>query len=353
MALGYCYRQGLIHRDVKPANLLVTLDGDRIDDIKVTDFGSVFNLGSDHTQIYRVGSLAYMSPEQLDGNTLDCRADMYSLAAVLYHLVAGRPPFDAMQQQALMHQIYHATPPPLAGLREGVPPALQSLIESCLAQGPRASARPTGTTSPTRCPRSAPTAWCGAGRCRRCWTPSASRCCARWSSSPTSATSNCGRWCTARSGSATPTAQALYRKGEAGNTFHIVTQGQVEVYRDGRQVASWAPAPRWARWPTWRPAPSCACTPWTSWSRSRPPRCRSRPHAWSSSRWPRATSSTRPSSACWCAGCTPRTRRGAPAADPVMPALGTAAVGRDTTVSRYDPAAEALLQSAPAMRAIP
>jgi len=47
------------------------------------------------TQIYRVGSLAYMSPEQLDGGVLDCRADMYSLGGVLYHLIAGRPPFDA------------------------------------------------------------------------------------------------------------------------------------------------------------------------------------------------------------------------------------------------------------------
>ncbi|MBE0547337.1 MAG: serine/threonine protein kinase, partial [Rubrivivax sp.] len=81
MALGYCYRQGLIHRDVKPANLLVTLDGDRIDDVKVTDFGSVFNRLADQTQIYRVGSLAYMSPEQLDGDALDGRADIYSLAA--------------------------------------------------------------------------------------------------------------------------------------------------------------------------------------------------------------------------------------------------------------------------------
>jgi serine/threonine protein kinase len=82
MALGYVYRQGLIHRDVKPANLLVMLNNGAITDVKISDFGSVLNLGSDVTQIYRVGSLAYMSPEQLDGGTLDCRADMYSLGAV-------------------------------------------------------------------------------------------------------------------------------------------------------------------------------------------------------------------------------------------------------------------------------
>jgi serine/threonine protein kinase len=94
MALGYVYRLGLIHRDVKPANLLAVMEGDQVIDVKVTDFGSVLQLDADRTQVHRVGSLAYMSPEQVDGSALDCRADIYSLAAVLYHLVCGRPPFE-------------------------------------------------------------------------------------------------------------------------------------------------------------------------------------------------------------------------------------------------------------------
>ena len=83
MALGYVYRQGLIHRDVKPANLLVTLANGSITDVKVSDFGSVLNLASDVTQVYRVGSLAYMSPEQLDGAALDCRADIFARRGAL------------------------------------------------------------------------------------------------------------------------------------------------------------------------------------------------------------------------------------------------------------------------------
>ena len=64
-----------------------------VTDVKITDFGSVLNLQADATQVHQVGSLAYMSPEQLEGEVLDSRADIYSLGAVLYHLIAGRPPF--------------------------------------------------------------------------------------------------------------------------------------------------------------------------------------------------------------------------------------------------------------------
>jgi serine/threonine protein kinase len=136
MALGYVYRQGLIHRDVKPANLLAVMDRDQVADVKISDFGSVFQLDAERTQIHRVGSLAYMSPEQLDGSTLDCGADIYSLGAVLYHLVAGRPPFAGPSQPALMHQVFNEAPAPLTSLRNGVPASLDALIRSALAKQP-------------------------------------------------------------------------------------------------------------------------------------------------------------------------------------------------------------------------
>ena len=236
MALGYCYRQGLIHRDVKPANLLVELDGEQVTQVKVTDFGSVFNQTAEHTQIYRVGSLAYMSPEQLDGDVLDARADIYSLAGVLYHLVAGRPPFDAQQQQAIMHQIYHGQAPSLATLREGVPEALQALIERCLAKDREQR----------------PASWEDFAQALSAL--SADKALAR---GPLQEVLDSERFTLLRSldffagfgdvelwevvrrakWQRHTYGQALFRKGDEGNTFHIVTQGQVEVYREGKLVA--------------------------------------------------------------------------------------------------------------------
>ena len=236
MALDYCYRQGLIHRDVKPANLLVTMNGDQVADIKVTDFGSVFNLGAEHTQIYRVGSLAYMSPEQLDGNDLDCRADIYSLAAVLYHLVAGRPPFDAVQQQAIMNQIYHGTAPPLSSLREGVPPGLQALIEQSLAK--ERELRPANWQEFAQALSAL-----GADKVLAQGSVQEVRDSERFTLLRSldffDGFGDVELWEVVRRAlwQRHTYGQALFRKGEEGNAFHIVTQGQVEIYRDGKPVA--------------------------------------------------------------------------------------------------------------------
>lgn len=236
MALGYCYRQGLVHRDVKPANILALKEGGEIVDVKITDFGSAFNHAAEHTQVYRVGSLAYMSPEQLDGDTLDCRADIYSLSAVLYHLIAGRPPFDAVTQPAIMQQIYHETPPPLATLREGVPPALQALIESGLAKS--REARPTdwdrfaqalaALIRDGHVPRAAPQEVLDAERfslLRALEFFAGFDDVALWE------VVHRGQWQRHAFG------HALYRRGEEGDDFHVIAEGEVTVYREGAQVA--------------------------------------------------------------------------------------------------------------------
>ncbi len=137
MALSYCFRQGLIHRDVKPANILAVIDeqGQAID-IKLSDFGSALHLNADSTQVHRVGSLAYMPPEQVEGHDVDARSDQYALGAVLYHLIAGRAPFEAPSQMALMHQIYTQAPKALTELRDGVGEELDGIIGRALAKRP-------------------------------------------------------------------------------------------------------------------------------------------------------------------------------------------------------------------------
>ena len=236
MALGYVYRQGLIHRDVKPANLLAVLNNGAITDVKISDFGSVLNLASDVTQVYRVGSLAYMSPEQLDGGTLDCRADMYSLGAVLYHLIAGRPPFDAQVQSAMMHQIYHAQPGSLAQLREGVSPGLDAMVQRALAKDPTqryahweefAQALSSLITN-QQVPRGQLQGVLDSERfnlLRSLDFFSSFGDVELWE------VVHRAKWQRFHFG------HALYRKGEEGNSFHILAQGEVEVFRDGRKVA--------------------------------------------------------------------------------------------------------------------
>ncbi len=236
MALGYVYRQGLIHRDVKPANILAVVDKEQVIDVKVTDFGSVLNLTSDRTQIFRVGSLAYMSPEQLDGSTLDCRADIYSLAAVIYHLVAGRPPFDATSQTALMNQIYTATPASLQTMREGVPPALDELIQKALAKDP--AQRQSGwdefaqglssLVANREVPRGRLQGVLDSERFNLLRTLdffSGFGDVELWE------VVHRAKWQRFKFG------HALFKKGQEGNTFHIIAQGEVEVFRDGNKVA--------------------------------------------------------------------------------------------------------------------
>lgn len=236
MALGYVFRQGLIHRDVKPANILAVSDGERIRDVKITDFGSVFALESDRTQVYRVGSLAYMSPEQLNGDALDCRADMYSLSAVLYHLIAGRPPFDATQQAAIMQQIYNAEPPPLQALRDGVSDALQALIHRGLSKDRElryadwdafAQALSALVTN-SEVPRGPDQGVLDSERFNLLRSLDFFQ---GFGDVELWEVVHRARWQRLAFG------HALYTKGETGNSFHIIAQGQVEVYRDGQRVA--------------------------------------------------------------------------------------------------------------------
>jgi serine/threonine protein kinase len=136
MALGYVFRQGLIHRDIKPANILAVTSAGQITDVKLTDFGSVLHLQADTTQVHRVGSLAYMSPEQIDGAPLSCQSDMYALAAVLYHLITGHAPVEAQSQGEMIQQVLHGPVVAPSERRQGVSIAVDEVILRALNKAP-------------------------------------------------------------------------------------------------------------------------------------------------------------------------------------------------------------------------
>jgi len=132
-ALDHAYRHGVIHRDIKPANLLM----DESNDVKVSDFGTALMENSDHTQILEaVGSPAYMSPEQINGEEVTHRTDIYSLGVVMYQLFCGRLPFTAKNQPDLIRKIKEEDATPLGVLRPDIPECLSRIVERCMEKAP-------------------------------------------------------------------------------------------------------------------------------------------------------------------------------------------------------------------------
>jgi len=125
-ALQYIASQGVVHRDVKPENILLMPNGMA----KLTDFGCAIPLGTSGEMV--AGSLAYMSPEQLDGLPLDERADIYSLAATLYRLLTGKNTFDADNEFDARIAVLNFPAIPIQTFRKELPPELVSVIHRAL-----------------------------------------------------------------------------------------------------------------------------------------------------------------------------------------------------------------------------
>ncbi len=129
-ALEFANSIGVVHRDIKPANILVRDDYD----IKVSDFGAAQLARSDVTQVTGVGSPAYMSPEQVKGEEIDFRSDMFSLGGVLYHLLTGKRPFKGASTYELIDDILKGSPPPPSELRPEAPAALDDVLWRAMAK---------------------------------------------------------------------------------------------------------------------------------------------------------------------------------------------------------------------------
>jgi serine/threonine protein kinase len=133
-ALEYAFQHGVIHRDIKPGNIMLSEEGET----KVGDFGASFQQrhGSETTQISGVGSPAYMSPEQIRMESLNHQTDIYSLGVVMYRLLTGRLPFDASSQAGLTYAILNTQPVRPIMLRPDLPPLLDDIVMKAIRKDP-------------------------------------------------------------------------------------------------------------------------------------------------------------------------------------------------------------------------
>ena len=127
-ALDYAYRQGIVHRDIKPANIMVVNDTE----IKITDFGASYLQKSESTQLARVGTPYYLSPEQISGGELTHHSDMFCLGVVLYELLTGQRPFNAPDAIGLFQKIRHEEPVPPSRLGRSLPVELDNIVLTAL-----------------------------------------------------------------------------------------------------------------------------------------------------------------------------------------------------------------------------
>jgi hypothetical protein len=136
--LQFAHEHGVIHRDMKPANVLVGADGR----VKVTDFGiakAAYAAAEDPTTTGKVlGSVPYLAPEQVEGEPIDARADVYGVGAMLYELLTGRPPFRAETDIATAMLRLTSDPIPPRAVRAGIPRALDAIVLRALARDPDA-----------------------------------------------------------------------------------------------------------------------------------------------------------------------------------------------------------------------
>jgi len=131
--LGYAHEQGIVHRDIKPGNVRVLEDGT----VKILDFGiAKFAVGSATQSGTILGTASYMAPEQIMGQAVDGRADLFSAGVLLQELLTGKKPFSGDSPTAVVYQIMHVEPPPIRTIMPELPEALDEIVARALKKNP-------------------------------------------------------------------------------------------------------------------------------------------------------------------------------------------------------------------------
>src|SRR5437870_5825162 len=135
-ALAFAHQNGVIHRDVKPGNVVISPSGQ----VKVTDFGIARAAGNAQEALTQTGAVmgtaTYFSPEQAQGRPIDPRSDVYALGIVLYEMLVGRPPFYNENPVTVAYQHVQETPVPPSQRNPDVPPPLEAIVLKALAKNP-------------------------------------------------------------------------------------------------------------------------------------------------------------------------------------------------------------------------
>lgn len=229
-ALEYAHRQGVIHRDIKPSNVLVT----EAFDIKLSDFGIAVLQDATHTLLMNAGTPAYVAPEQLSNEPPTQQSDIFSLGVLMYQLLTGRLPFSASSLAGLMYQIVNHDPLPPRMLRPELPAPLEAIVLRALQKDPamrygswlefgRELARLTEALAP---PRET------ASEARRFQALRGLTFFGDFSDIEVWEVLRLVRW------RSFPEGEVLISEGEHGDSFFLLVEGEVDVLRAGRHLAT-------------------------------------------------------------------------------------------------------------------